>query len=124
MTGYRDNALRVCPRCGDGLVLESANLGLYTCARCGGLWLGVRAVPKLTEAKLPRRDWMWWRPSAGPCPECKVALRLMLAGELYLDECPEHGIWFDWGELRRVLGEVPAGDTEALVARLREVIAS
>ncbi len=123
MSLYRDNALMVCPRCGDGLVLESQQLALHTCARCGGLWLGARVVTKLAAAAIPRRDWMWWRPSAGPCPECKAQLRLMLAGELYLDECPEHGVWFDWGELRRVLGGVAEGDHDALVARLRDVLA-
>lgn len=125
MTAYRQNALRPCPRCGDGLILESAELGVHTCTQCGGAWLAAKTIPRLAAARVPVRNWLWWRRATGRCPDCELELRLVQAGPLLLDECADHGVWFDAGELHRVLADVGddvALDAEALLARLRAVL--
>jgi Zn-finger nucleic acid-binding protein len=114
-----------------GIPMEEAetNTGhdLEICDRCGGAWMDIaafladlrRAQPRLAAEELmehndgtPRR----------PCPVCKEPMSIVWIEFLQLDQCHEHGLWFDPGELDRALkGDVvPAEIREVLHKALRQ----
>ncbi|MBA3455078.1 MAG: zf-TFIIB domain-containing protein [Deltaproteobacteria bacterium] len=43
-------------------------------------------------------------PGPRPCPRCPVVMESVKLGDVPLDRCAAHGIWFDHDELERVLG--------------------
>ena len=124
-----------CPRCREELqALRLGQTMARECAQCGGLWLDLDALDRLTSQRdelvattsiLAAR-----RPLAGtptdsvryiPCPECeKLMNRTNFAhvSGVILDVCKGHGVWLDRGELQRVLDFVGAGGLA--VARERE----
>jgi Zn-finger nucleic acid-binding protein len=88
--------------------------GVSICATCGAAWMGVaellatlraahpeRAVEELLEHNdgTPRR----------PCPVCGERMAIVWLEYLQLDQCADHGDWFDPDELQRALdGDVGA----------------
>lgn len=124
-----------CPRCGAAMQDPRVGASVLLCDRCRGLWVDpptlerlrrqrdddlVDEVRRATGAFAPRdRD---RRPRVG-CPFCERALeRHPLGGSVEsYDVCPEHGAFFDYGELRtfvdaeaeRRAGEVDERDVSA-----------
>jgi len=119
-----------CPACGPPRRLASRTLGeeglaLSECRRCGGLWIGGEVFRVLEERA--RRDETFWKgadlpdPSdrgqgAGafyrPCPSCATRMHRRNYGRrsgVILDVCPRHGLWFDHGELARILAWIRSG---------------
>ena len=110
--GYRD-APTSCPSCRIDLIDgEVADRPLRLCPRCRGLLIELsvvrdrfhqvaleagreRSMPELMEHEFgdpPRR-----------CAVCGEPMRREFYDWLQLDECAEHGIWFDDGELHELL---------------------
>ena len=124
----------VCPACGEQR-LHSRPLGaenrvaVLECGRCAGLWLGNdvfrllerRALEAESTFEAPgeRRAEVVATSAAGgaaalyrPCPECYKLMHRRNYGRksgVILDTCAAHGLWFDRGELDRVLGWVHGG---------------
>jgi Zn-finger nucleic acid-binding protein len=132
MEGYRVNAARMCPRCGQHLVVEGP---LHTCAGCGGAWLAEPVLDAALDAHevadtAPPRRWLWWRRARLVCPVCGAALGLVISGAVHIDRCAEHGLWCDAGELARLLTAagidgVEGGDevrTQQLLSVLRGAV--
>jgi Zn-finger nucleic acid-binding protein len=116
-------------------MLDRAFEGVSSCLRCEGLWI----APATLDAAFGNPRWpsgttLWWRNSV-ECPECAfegktTLMAARLSNDVLVDQCPEHGVWLDRGELGRLMGgatdelaalrdrlAVRAPDLEKLVAR-------
>jgi Zn-finger nucleic acid-binding protein len=110
----------VCPRCGE--MLDRAFEGVSTCPRCEGLWIG----PATLDAAFGNPRWpggqaLWWR-NAIDCPECafegkQTLMSARMSSDVIVDQCGEHGVWLDRGELGRLMGGA-VDELEALRERL------
>ena len=102
-----------CPRCPerDLEVRRARELAIASCDRCFGMWLeGATLLDLLTAgeadlAHLARADQgaIRDRPAPVRCPRCHLHMRREIGTIVDYDTCPEHGLWFDGGELRAVL---------------------
>ncbi len=88
---------------------------MHGCGRCGGLWLdneGSEAITRHADPRVLRladradeRAKQQPRPTHDEplsCPVCATMEKVSPARIAQLDICPDHGTWFDPGELRRV----------------------
>ncbi|HET9623291.1 MAG TPA: zf-TFIIB domain-containing protein [Kofleriaceae bacterium] len=113
----------LCPRCGE--LLTRALEGVSSCVRCEGLWI----APATLDAAFGNPRWpvgqtLWWR-STLDCPECafegkQTLMTARMANDVLVDQCPDHGLWLDRGELARLMGAA-VDDLAALRARLAVV---
>jgi Zn-finger nucleic acid-binding protein len=116
-----------CPRCDQKLEAFSAGNGkLYDCNNCGGQFVEHALLRQLLEQKelyggaLPRRIVKPQNPLNErvvyvKCPSCSEHMNRKNFGEssgVIVDICPQHGSWFDTGELPRVLAFVEQGGLE------------
>lgn len=111
----------LCPRCGE--VLDRAFEGVSTCLRCEGLWI----APATLDAAFGNPCWpsgnvMWWRNSI-ECPECALegkatVMSARMSSDVIVDQCAEHGVWLDRGELGRLMG-VAGDELGALRSRVQ-----
>jgi Zn-finger nucleic acid-binding protein len=81
------------------------------CPRCEGFWIGA-SVLELSNRRWPAGPKVWWRNELG-CPDCATTgvATVMNAREcagVIIDQCAAHGVWFDRGELSRVMRDDPA----------------
>ena len=104
-----------CPRCSSNLhhkVIDSHLVDL--CNDCGGVWLShklfdelLKNEPSNTNAvlgKTPPKDTRlkFHEVRYLPCPECQTIMNrhnFMSDSYIILDQCSQHGIWFDKNEL-------------------------
>jgi Zn-finger nucleic acid-binding protein/predicted RNA-binding Zn-ribbon protein involved in translation (DUF1610 family) len=122
-----------CPTCGPGYLLSDVSTGtgtLHDCAKCGG-----QLVPHAPfRAMLESREWVGevalqvaaqplvveTRVHYVPCPVCAGLMARKNFGKkshVIVDVCKHHGVWFDAGELPRVLAFVRSGGLRAEGAR-------
>ncbi len=99
------------------LVLEFEQVEVDYCAGCGGVWLdsgelelvGERGGVLEDELLRALEQLQGARPPQGRrgCPVCRKAMlevRTETDPPITLDRCPrEHGLWFDHGELSRLV---------------------
>jgi Zn-finger nucleic acid-binding protein len=97
-----------CLGCKIPMVAQGTDLPTELCQRCGAAFvetatflemlrherpmLGVEELMEFNDGT-PRR----------PCPRCGAQMAIVWLELLQLDECPDHGVWFDPGELKRAL---------------------
>jgi Zn-finger nucleic acid-binding protein len=108
-----------CPRC--QRALEERHVddrdAVLACAACGGVWLdpeqtlivfkrrrgeeafvkGSEAIAWFSQSQRPRTD------AAAICPIGGEEMVLCEASGIHIDQCREHGTWFDAHELRRIV---------------------
>lgn len=128
---------RHCPVCdhdGPGLVrraLGGDGLTVYECGRCGGLWLGNEIFERLEQrARDGQLSWLkeavsgersaprpprpgeqrgpWYR----PCVVCGKPMNRINYGRksgVIIDHCAKHGLWFDSGELHKIIAWIGDG---------------
>jgi len=110
----------LCPRCGE--LLDPTYEGVSSCLRCEGLWISPATLDAgFGDPRWPAGQALWWR-HAIECPECAfegtaTVMTARRSSDVIVDQCPEHGVWLDRGELGRLMG-APAEELEALRARL------
>lgn len=123
-----------CPRCKASLQAFRTGPGvLLDCDRCGGQFVENALLRELLERKQVVRQGLPPEAPTPPTPErevrylaCPVCANLMQrknfgrSSGVIVDVCPRHGIWFDAGELPRVLAFVESGGLERAEARHRE----
>ena len=107
-----------CPRCQHALEERAVGRGfILACTSCGGVWLdpaqaravferraaeaalveGSEAVARLSRARRADTD----RPAM--CPIGGEEMDLCEAEGVRIDQCAEHGTWFDANELRQIV---------------------
>ena len=127
-----------CPKCRDEM--RAVRLGQTTlreCPGCGGLWLDGVSFERICSiremhgsvlsyvASLPGPE---SEAQSGPvrylpCPGCnKLMNRVNFArcSGIIVDICKVHGVWFEHGELRRVIGFIDAGGLSVSREKERE----
>lgn len=104
-----------CPACrGTLITLEFDSVEIDYCGKCEGIWLDSGELEALL-AREERSDSLLatLRPRGGRvwrrrCPVCSKRLKKVFIGNVApvpLDQCPLHGLWFDRGELEKVMGQ-------------------
>ncbi len=108
-----------CPRCNSVLHAKLVKKHLVdVCRDCGGVWISHKLFDKLLQnepldstsalgkpinqyAKLKQHPIRYL-----PCPECNTTMNryhFMERSNIILDECSQHGLWFDRHELAAAL---------------------
>lgn len=119
---------QACPACEEGHKLVSRPLDgdatVLECGCCGGLWLGHEVFGLLQERALLREIQCLRNshPSAPPtvqkgplyrrCAVCGQRMNrrnFQNASGVVMDVCAGHGVWFDLGELERILQWIQNG---------------
>jgi Zn-finger nucleic acid-binding protein len=112
-----------CPDCKEPLsALRGGSGVLHDCTRCGGQFVEHALLRDLLERhevygaaaprREPRQEPVDTRVRYVPCPACgQIMNRKNFAGSsgVIVDICRRHGVWFDRGELPRVLAFTEAG---------------
>jgi len=113
-----------CPRCRtDHLDTFTSDDGcIYDCPRCGGQFLPHAVLRTMIQryrdcvASLPQRlqpaNPLTEKVVYVPCPQCKELMLRRNFGRVsgvVVDVCSAHGIWFDLGEVPRILSFVANG---------------
>ncbi|HNY63965.1 MAG TPA: zf-TFIIB domain-containing protein [Deltaproteobacteria bacterium] len=128
-----------CPKCRGALMtIEFDRVEIDCCDHCGGIWLDSGELEALRDRE-GRSDSLLvtMRPGGGKesrrrCPICLKRMDKVFIGNaepVLLDQCPDHGLWFDRGELTKVLSEGCADShrgagTSGLLTLLDEIFAS
>lgn len=123
-----------CPRCKVRLdLLQIAELSVRECARCDGLWADVGTFERLCAEREERSAVLGFigsrEPKATPaakisyvpCPDCGQLMNrsnFARASGVIIDICKAHGVWFDAGELPRIIEFIQKGGMDA--ARQKE----
>jgi Zn-finger nucleic acid-binding protein len=99
-----------CVACGEPLVEERLRGGqtLARCGKCGGVWMDVDEFLAVLRARQPRLalDELPEQNDGSPrrpCPRCGETMAIAWLEYLRLDQCADHGVWLDPGELDRAL---------------------
>ena len=122
-----------CPRCRTrGLETFQGGPGLlFDCGQCGGQFVEHALLKELMERRQVYPESRMHRPPPPyrpepvryvPCPQCdQLMTRRNFGGRsgVVVDVCGQHGIWFDLGELPRVLTFVRNGGLARAEARRR-----
>jgi Zn-finger nucleic acid-binding protein len=121
-----------CPRCEAGLAgAELAGVRFDRCDRCSGTFVNADVLRDVVEhpatldelrAVLPRDGNAWAERGRVyvKCPVCETLMnrRQYASGaRVVIDWCKHHGMWFDAGELSRVLDFVADGGLARAAAR-------
>jgi Zn-finger nucleic acid-binding protein len=105
----------ICPVCKEPLVvLELEQVEVDYCTSCAGVWLDAGELELLLETKEERNKLINLFKEAGDvkeksyaCPICGKQMKKSEIGEkgkVVVDKCRKnHGIWFDKGELKKVV---------------------
>lgn len=114
----------------DQAVLHQAGY-TYKCDRCEGAWVKDDVLVPLLEQHASTLVELNWQPrvdgTVRPCPECGAAMQTVLLGDVALDRCPPHGVWFDNGELSEAIDEAkrfraPPKPHESLLHKLGKLL--
>jgi Zn-finger nucleic acid-binding protein len=135
-TAAAPRPVRPCPECQQDLTaVRVGSVTLDECGRCGGLWVDTTsfqrictereeqavvletgfAPPRQPPPPGPQRYW--------PCPECRRLMNrqnFARVSGVILDVCRGHGVWFNHGELQRIVAFLRAGGMEKARAREKE----
>ena len=120
----------MCPRCREPLVaFELDAVEIDRCVACGGTWLDAGELESIAEQAGvdpgPLSASVRASAQAGSrgdlkCPRCGRRMELITVGDdpgFELDRCRHgHGLWFDQGEMEKVIASF-AGGEQGAVAR-------
>jgi Zn-finger nucleic acid-binding protein len=124
-----------CPACEASFVgIPAGESGrVHECTRCSGQWVDHPTLRALFAQRLHVALGPVSRPVEAapaserirylPCPVCRALMNRKNFGErsgVIVDVCKPHGIWFDPGELPRVLAFVETGGLEEAARREQE----
>ena len=126
-----------CPRCKrklESLMIDSTHV--RECTKCGGFWTNVPTFESICADKERQSAVLGFissRPvetrdqppvSYVPCPDCKQLMNrsnFARSSGVIIDLCKQHGVWFDSGELPRIIEFIDQGGLAR--AREKELIA-
>jgi Zn-finger nucleic acid-binding protein/ribosomal protein L40E len=117
ITALRDGA--ECPACRGPLVVRLTDeLEVVECEACHGVWIGVEALRSLSERAARSEARSHLADTAAPAVAPRGYVPCVTCGELMtrrqfryrdrpsgvvVDQCKDHGVWFDGGELAAAL---------------------
>jgi Zn-finger nucleic acid-binding protein len=120
-----DKDLGVCPRCKCALDrLEIQSIKLAECKTCAGVWSDPTTFEKICSEKEEQSAALAFfgarpeNPNAKfpvnyvPCPDCKQLMNrsnFARSSGVIIDLCKDHGIWFDAGELPKIVEFIEHG---------------
>lgn len=121
-----------CPVCNKPMIiLELNKVEIDYCPNCSGIWLDEGELELLYSIDKSENDLRkLFEPTESEkeksykCPICnKRMLKTMISNtDLILDKCPEnHGLWFDKGELDKVLSLNANISTQKVLSSLKEM---
>ena len=132
-----ESKLGDCPRCKIKLsLLQISESKMRECERCDGMWADVETFEHLCSRGEERSAVLGFlgernrtvEPSSTisyvPCPDCKQLMNrsnFAKASGVIIDICKQHGVWFDAGELPRIIEFIQKGGMD--MARQREKMA-
>ena len=105
----------ICPVCKEPMVvLELEQVEVDYCTSCAGVWLDSGELELLLETDEERnglitlfKDAADVKEKSYECPICRKSMKKFEIGEvgkIVVDKCKkDHGIWFDKGELQKVV---------------------
>ncbi|HEY9162409.1 MAG TPA: zf-TFIIB domain-containing protein [Desulfomonilia bacterium] len=119
-----------CPCCSNVLItLEFEGFELDRCFECRGIWLDSGELEFLLGAETGNEYVKTMKTAVTSekgkkCPICSVKMAKMTIGfkNIIFDRCSSHGIWFDRGELEKILNENSADNSGILVNMLQEML--
>ncbi len=126
-----------CPRCKVKLQpLKIGDVAVRECEHCGGFWSGVETFEHLCANKEQQASVIGFIGSYAhananptgisyvPCPDCKQLMNrsnFARSSGVIIDMCKQHGVWFDAGELPKIIDFIDRGGLDR--AREKEKIA-
>lgn len=126
-----------CPRCKIKLQsLKIDNVHIRECERCGGFWSDIAAFEHLCANKEQQASVIGFigsyihanadAPAVSyvPCPDCAQLMNrsnFARSSGVIIDMCKQHGVWFDAGELPKIIDFIDKGGIDR--AREKEKIA-
>lgn len=126
-----------CPRCKVKLrSLSIDTVRIRECEICGGFWSGVEAFEHLCSDREQQASVLGFIGSYAhlnadpvavsyfPCPDCKQLMNrsnFARSSGVIIDMCKQHGVWFDAGELPKIIDFIEKGGLDR--AREKEKIA-
>ena len=102
----------------------------HRCPTCKGAWIAEEVVVGMLEERASTLIELPWQPrttgETRACADCGEPMQMVDLGDVELDRCPSHGIWFDDSELVTLLGEAkqfvkPAEKHQSLLDALKHV---
>ena len=120
----------MCPRCDEPLVaFEFKGVEIDRCVSCGGTWLDTGELEWLAEqagvGPGPISEALHAEKRRGArtglaCPRCRRRMNAVNIGAesaVELDRCRhEHGLWFDQGEMEKVIASFAEGEAGAVAS--------
>ncbi len=114
------------------VVLELDQVEIDYCTNCEGIWLDAGELELLIESENERKklldlfgDGVNVKERTYKCPICAKNIMKVEVGtsqKILIDKCPKnHGLWFDNGELEKVLILGSAGKENKVIDLLREM---
>jgi Zn-finger nucleic acid-binding protein len=125
----------LCPVCNEPMIaFELEGVEIDHCVGCRGTWLDAGELEQIAAlADVSAGPLSGALQAAGSgrsskrrCPRCRRKLNTIAIGgdpAVEVDCCPlEHGLWFDAGELRRLITSFAGGEAEAVAKFLADVL--
>jgi Zn-finger nucleic acid-binding protein len=119
-----------CPDCSNVLItLEFDGFEIDRCFSCRGIWLDSGELEFLLGAETGNEYLKTMKTAVAgekdkKCPICSLKMNKMTIGMkgIIFDRCGDHGIWFDAGELEKILSENLSDNSGMLANMLQEML--
>lgn len=122
----------ICPVCNQSMiVLELNKVEIDYCANCSGIWLDKGELELLYSVDESENDLQKLfsetssiNEKSYKCPLCRKRMKKnqFNNSEVVIDKCPDnHGLWFDKGELEKVLTLKSTTSSQKILELLREM---
>ncbi len=114
------------------IVLELEQVEIDYCAHCDGIWLDAGELELMVETEKEReylndlfKEDLKSKEKSYRCPICSknmIKVSVGNKGEVLIDKCPKnHGLWFDKGELEKVILLGSGGKENKITGLLKQM---
>ncbi len=114
------------------IVLELEQIEIDYCTHCGGIWLDSGELELMIDNNEERKyinsifkQDLKSEEKSYKCPRCSKKMSKVSVGnngEVLIDKCPKnHGLWFDKGELEKVLLLGLKGKENKIISLLKQM---